>query len=230
MGNPQHFSQELPQRCLRLIDALWPHVQQVTMPREPHLGPLTTTFLLAMASPVINLPIERIERHIDKHGEGYASDVHLSARLATEVDRVLRKARLNKAPFFKPQAWSFVKAGPEQLFKVADGMPERVAVQLAEDAAFARAAMMQTSEWLSCLRNALAHGGIAYLNERGFHGYGEPVKMYAFVSGMYDRRDDKSPKLIGLRVLRIQEDDFRQFLTGWVEWLVDSGLARVLAA
>lgn len=230
MGNPQHFGLELPQRCLRLIDAMWPHVQQVTMPGEEDLGPLTSTFLLAMASPVINLPIERIERQIDKHGEGYASDLHLSARLATEVDQVLRKSRFNQAPFFKPKAWSFLKLEPEQAFNLAEGMPELVAVKLGEEAAFARAAIMQTSEWLSCLRNALAHGGIAFLNERGFHGHGEPVKMYAFASGMFEHRSDKKPKLIGMRVLRIQEVDFREFLTSWVEWLRYSGLARAIAA
>ena len=36
---------------------------------------------------------------------------------------------------------------------------------------------MATSQWCSILRNAIAHGGIAYLNENGRSSYGEPVKM-----------------------------------------------------
>jgi hypothetical protein len=33
MGNPLHYSLELPQRCLQLIEELWPYVLQTKQPQ-----------------------------------------------------------------------------------------------------------------------------------------------------------------------------------------------------
>jgi hypothetical protein len=44
MGNPLHFSMEVPQRCLQLIEELWPHVENTRQADRPELGSLTTTF------------------------------------------------------------------------------------------------------------------------------------------------------------------------------------------
>jgi hypothetical protein len=44
---------------------------------RPDLGSLTTTFLISMSMPIITLPIERIERHRDATGQGYADDRHI---------------------------------------------------------------------------------------------------------------------------------------------------------
>jgi hypothetical protein len=38
MGNPLHFSAELPQHCLQLIDELWPHVEKIRQAGRPELG------------------------------------------------------------------------------------------------------------------------------------------------------------------------------------------------
>ena len=40
---------------------LWPHVEKIRQAGRPELGPLTTTFLISMSTPIINLPIERIQ-------------------------------------------------------------------------------------------------------------------------------------------------------------------------
>jgi hypothetical protein len=66
MGNPLHTSLELPQRCLQLIDELWAAVEDTKEKQHPELGSLTTTFLLAMSMPIVNLPMERLVngRHI----------------------------------------------------------------------------------------------------------------------------------------------------------------------
>ena len=55
MGNPLHFSAELPQRCLQLIEELWPYVEKTRQTEGSDLGPLTTTFLISM-SEVVPLP------------------------------------------------------------------------------------------------------------------------------------------------------------------------------
>jgi hypothetical protein len=43
MGNPLHYSVELPQWCLQLIDDLWPLAEQTRQRSAPGLGPLSTT-------------------------------------------------------------------------------------------------------------------------------------------------------------------------------------------
>ena len=75
---------------------------------QEHLGPLTTTFLLAMANPIIVLPIERIERHRGKEVGGYVNDRPLDGHLAREIDVVLGAGRFDACPFFAEGQWRFV--------------------------------------------------------------------------------------------------------------------------
>jgi hypothetical protein len=49
--------------------------------------------------PIINLPIERIERQID-NPPGYADDRHISEDAVLAVTDVSRKGRFAAAPFF----------------------------------------------------------------------------------------------------------------------------------
>ena len=72
----------------------------------------------------------------------------------------------------------------------------------------------------------MAHGGIAYLDQNGRTSNDEPVKMYAFISGIYGKIGDE---LVGLSVLRINEENYRIFLRKWVEWLELSGLNEMAA-
>lgn len=52
------------------------------MPGEPRLGPLTTTLLLAITTPNITLPVERIERHFGRaagyFGTGTSAEMPLN--------------------------------------------------------------------------------------------------------------------------------------------------------
>lgn len=228
MGNPLHFSAELPQRCLQLIEDLWPHVEKTRQVDRPDLGPLTTTFLISMSIPIINLPIERIEKHRDAQIEGYADDRGINPKVAIAVLNTLGGQKLSKAPFYFPGAWSFATYKKAPLFNIAKSIPDDLATELGEKEALVSANKMPVSQWCSILRNAMAHGGIAYLNEDGRTSCGEPVKMYAFVSGKFD--DDEKTKLLYLNVLRISEVNYRKFLSRWVNWLKSSGLASELAA
>ena len=86
---------------------------------------------------------------------------------------------------------------------------------------------MCASEWASCIRNALAHGGIAYLDANGHQTYGQKAEKLAFISGKYGS-DPATPEQ--LRVLCIDESSFLAFLRKWVVWLRDTGLSFELAA
>jgi hypothetical protein len=225
MGNPRHYSVEIPQRCLQLIDELWPYAEKIHQPNHPELGSLTTTFLVSMSMPIINLPIERIERHRSAKIEGYADDRHIDATITAAVDTILGGQEFRKAPFYSHGAWSFANYPNETPVNVARSLPDDLAQELRKEPSTLRAGKMPTSQWCSVLRNAMAHGGIAYLDEDGRTSYGQPIKMYAFISGTYTEEEE----LAGLNILRIGEANYRVFLRKWVEWLEASGLNDLAA-
>ncbi len=98
---------------------------------------------------------------------------------------------------------------------------------------------MNANQWMSILRNALAHGSIVYLDEFGRSSYGKAVKMLAFASGKfangscpYAKNEDcrgSRGDLASLRILRISEESYRDFLRAWVAWLNHAGIARPAA-
>jgi hypothetical protein len=177
-----------------------------------------------MSYPIINLPIERIERHSSRQEQEYADDRHIDSKLAVTVWRDLGGKKLREASFFTSGAWSFCQS---EVFNISDGLPERYAEILASPEAHTSASAMDTSRWCSALRNALAHGGVAYLNEHGRYAYEAPVSMYLFASGRYRKEEDRQV-LVRLNLLRIKEVDYRNFLRSWVKWLQVSGAVALL--
>lgn len=190
--------------------------------------------------PILSVPLERIERQSAfGNDEGYADDRHINEEAVKSFVTVIQRGRLEQAPFFRSGAWHFVNYIGEPI-NLARGMPEGIASQLADKEAAKRAAKMNANQWISILRNALAHGGIAYLNENGRSADGEPVKMLAFASGKFREGacpNDKDKRCRGqrgdldaLRILRIREEDYLEFLQQWVSWLSVSGIAHSTAA
>lgn len=229
MGQPEHYSLDLPARCLHLLKELQPCASKIFMPgQDEGLGPLVATFALTMAMPIITLPCERIFKP-NKQGFQYADDRELNDGLAESVKTQMSLSKFSKASFFRHQVWSFVQVEKAGLFNLSRGIPDTVAKELSKEKALDSAANMPVSQWMSCLRNALAHGGIAYLDTNGMPTYGQPVRMYVFVSGRYNR-DLNPPELTGLNVLRISHINFVQFLHDWVEWLQQSGIDLEAAA
>ena len=166
MGNPSLYSQELPERCLQLIKELIPFAAKVSLPGQESFGPLTTTFLLAMAMPIITLPIERVERHRSRLIPGFFNDRPLNKELSDSVDEALGGGRLAKSPFYEHGEWRFsvMEYGGQN---IAAQFPEELSEKLSLPDAVEAASRMPSSEWASCLRNALAHGGVVYLDEQG---------------------------------------------------------------
>lgn len=231
MGNPANYSVDLPSRCLLLLEQLWLHAETVHAPGERALGPLTSTFLISMSMPIINLPIERIERHRNAKGPAYANDRPIAPAIVREIDRVLGGGLFKKAPFFREHAWSFARCGEKPFPNIAHGVPPAIADQLASEDGAKLAAKLQTLQWCSILRNALAHGGVAYLDEDGRSSYGRPVRMFAFASGQYPKPGDGDPKqLVGVNFLRISKVDYFAFLRSWVAWLREAGIEHAMAS
>jgi hypothetical protein len=204
MGIPQHYSLELPRRCLVLIEELWGTASGVYLPQQKQL---TTTFLLSMAAPIISLPIERIVKSFDQLNNSYVDDRFLNTEIAQAVRDIYERAKIGELSFFRTGAWSFAEYSKStEPINIAKHFPAELANELAADGAFKRAKEMDFRQWVNCLRNALAHGGIAFLDENGHQTFGDSAKMYAFVSGKYDKNNRE--QLIGIKILRIGENEF----------------------
>lgn len=223
MGNPYNYGVELPKRCLALIDALWDNVLAVDQHKHSYGGPLTTTFLLALGTPVIVLPVERLLTWRDK--DRNADDRLLDGYVAERVRAVFDGAPpLSTMPFFDPSdGWRYVYT--EQRFNIAEGLREDVAVGLNDPGSEKAAANVEAMEAVRTLRNALAHGVVGFVGADGFSTYGEISTMIAFVG-----ESRVKGKYVGSHVLRISESGFRSFLRRWVDWLNDTGLSQELAA
>ncbi|APE44552.1 hypothetical protein BOO69_14880 [Sulfitobacter alexandrii] len=225
---------------MELIDQLWPEAAKIRDGERPDLGPLTSTFLLSMSMPILNIPVERIERQIDKtEGTGYADDRYLNAGAVRAFEDVIRRGQLRAAPFYRDGSWRFLAVREGPFPNIARGMPDSISDDLSGEAAVKAAENMPALQWISIIRNAMAHGGIAYLDEHGRSSYGRPIKMYAFVSGKYGKPKCQHAEadcryglgaLERLNVLRISETDFRDFLREWVAWLVRTKIAKQAAA
>lgn len=239
MGLPNNYSIDVPNRCLDLLNSLLPEVRRNSTQMLRHQGALTTTLTLALATPMLSLPIERIEKHLDLGAEeAYADDRHLDPGSARRVEEAIRGKRLRDYPEFANLDWRFVQAVPK--FNIARGLPEPVAKKLADIQANTDAIEIEFQLFLRCLRNALSHGGIIYLSEDG-RTTGNEAKMLCFVSARYERSKQicdqregpcpsHQPKIKDLRLLRIDEESFQGFLHRWVSWLNDKDLQNLAAA
>jgi hypothetical protein len=234
MGVPYNTSQDVPGRCLWLIDTLFSKVQTITAPHESDLGPLDATFLFAMSTLIFTLPIERLERHRRKEEagqHGYMDDRPLDPASAKEVDAVLGSdaTRFSSSPFYVPGAWRFASIEYSPVQNLAVKFPEELAARLSEHDAVRDADNLSARAWMNCLRNALAHGGIVYLDAEGRQAHGEPTSMMCFVSAQYPNGNMRRPpeRLISLR---ITPSEYRATLQKWVCWVQSTGLSLAVAA
>lgn len=220
---------DLPDRCLRIIEEGWDRIATI-YPREGQdLGPLTSTFLISMSIPIINLPIERIATLRGRSGPNYADDRHINTGATKALDQIFASA-LKNGPFFEQDAWHYVFLAGTDYPNIAQGLQQDIAAELGTAQSAADAGNLIVSQWLRILRNALAHGGIAYLDESGYSSWGTPVRMYAFVSQKTKQNERGENVPIGLNFLRVKEENYRSFLRNWVEWLRQSGISELQEA
>lgn len=225
MGNPQHFSLELPQRCLQLLHDLYDN-----LPAGDDCGSvplkLRATFLLSISMPMINLPIERIHKYRDDglvHAPqaDHVNDFALNQKVADAVKAAIDDTILLKdAPFFS-EGWRYIERPKGGGFPdlARHGLPQDTAQALQSPASEA-GSKVSTKVFCDVLRNAMAHGGVLFLNEQGESSQGDPVRMFTFVS------TDRMNNPTALRFLRIGMKDYRAFLKKWTTWLKKSGLQR----
>ncbi|MGI8840140.1 MAG: hypothetical protein ACR2F8_05070 [Caulobacteraceae bacterium] len=219
---PQHYSRDIPERCEALLRDLLPIVERGG---AKYGDPLQTTFLLAMATPMIVLPVERLMKPFNTGDIGVAEDVPLCDDSGELVAEVFGEGKLfcRASAFFKPGHWSGKARVPR--FNVAEHWPRRWLDDLASPEAYDRAGKATAWRVIKDLRNALAHGGVTYLDADGRHTEGE-VAMLGFASAICFEPGGRNLKKVNL--LRIHQDHFRIFLSAWAEWLKKARVVELL--
>jgi hypothetical protein len=189
-------------------------------------GSLSTTFLLAMANPIIALPVERIFKPIDGRSV-VADDRGLNTGLSDEVNKAFDgKTKFRETSFFakaKPD-WRLVRN--VKPFNIAEWGNDEVFKRFADDTAKQAAAEEKAKFMMIHLRNAIAHGGIVYLDKNGSLNE-KTAAMLGFVSAKIDW---KTQKLEGLHISRVSEPDFHRFLFEWSDWIEQSGISDALSS
>src|SRR5665213_1597886 len=120
---PEHYSRDIAQRCLSLIRHVLPTIQQGLPDDGKYGGPLDTTFLLAMATPMVVIPIERLHTPAE-YPTQVGDDRALDPDLTDEVSSVFGTDRkFCDTPFGAVGGWSYVPAHLP-VFNLANGCPD----------------------------------------------------------------------------------------------------------
>jgi hypothetical protein len=205
-----------------LIDRYADEIAQDRKLADRFGGPLMTTFLLAMATPMVVLPLERLFKPATGGEPGVAVDVELDPALALRVADTLGKGRrFADAPFFREGAWRYVPAC--EAFEVGNRWPDDRLDLLDSEPARLAASQAPASDVLWTLRHSLAHGGVTYLDRNGRHEQ-QATHMLGFASFVNGSKRQR------FRLLRVSVVDFRDFLCLWAGWLADAGAADALGA
>ncbi len=212
MGNPQNFSVDVPRRCNLLLEQLWHSVSEKADGRLP----LNASFLLAISTPIVNLPVERIWKPQNGRAVGYLNDAVLDASLAKSVKSNIGQQPVSQAPFYRAGAWRYhyLPKGAALPNLSRQGLPMAVHQALSTAGGVTDANALATETFCSILRNGLAHGGVLYLDSNGQTMEGAPVTRFCFVS-----TKQKKGAVLGLHFLQVTMKDYRTFLGMWVSWL-----------
>lgn len=199
---PQRFATEYPERCLQLLEAFEPIA---------HDHDLFGTFSVMLASSILLVPWERASnRHPLKqeHGGG------LQAALKS-----LEKRKWLEADFWAdtgPGEWRFsrIMDDPNNAYEWKDdsGNPSF----WAEANTIHKRSV---GEVFRVLRNALAHGNIVYLDEKGWETGGSRVQHIAFLS-RYEESEQQRAAAETYRLVTVRETDFLPFVRAWAHWVV----------
>ncbi|MBX4956015.1 hypothetical protein [Rhizobium lentis] len=203
MGNPSQFSREIARRAHQLLAELYNDLPE----SSPGRGlKLKATFLLAIATPIISVPIERLARQKEHLGEEKSAN--------GIEDAITAKTPVGEAPFYAG-CWQYHKQVKGEAFPrlAVDGFPPDIIDGLEADDALTAAKQLSSNEFCSNLRNALSHGSVFYLDAQGRSSENIRVSRFAFVST--DRQ--RNPR--ALHIQSVTMADFRAFLGKWVDWL-----------
>lgn len=198
---PQRFATEYPERCLQLLEAFEPIAQD----RD-----LFGTFSVMLASSILLVPWERASnRHPLKQEHGSILQAALKS--------------LEKQKWLQADFWAGIGPG-EWRFSRIMGDPNN-AHEWKDDGCTPSFSLeantidkRSVSEVFRALRNALAHGNIVYLDEKGYETEGARVQHIAFLS-RYEESEEQRTAAETYRLVTVSEADFLPFVRAWAHWV-----------
>ncbi len=203
MTIPTRFVVEYPQRCLDLIRALEP-----TARRRDLVG----SFSLLVAAAVFVIPYERMGSKSPLHDPD--RDIDLFTGLKS-----LEKVPFIEAPFWAgkpPDAWRFSRIMANA--NDAAGWMDEGGHHPMEARAKNSLPGRKAGEVLRVIRNALAHGNVVYLNEKGFEQRGTKLQFLGFLS-RYEETEEQKAQAQTYRLVTATEDEFLRFVKLWAKWV-----------
>lgn len=212
MGSPRQFSREIPRRANRLIKELYDDLPE----SEDRPFKLKATFLLSAATSIISVPYERSADDKEHLGdEDHADSIRQATHSADPI---------SSSPFYSG-TWRYFRLEKGEGFpKLAiEGFTPAVLEGLRGEDAIKNARAMSCWLFFSNLRNALSHGSVFYLDAEGNTGENIQVSRFGFVSTARDQQDKR--KVVALHIQTVTMEDFRGFLSEWVDWLTKLGSA-----
>ena len=206
MSAPELFALQIPLRAHALLRFYWPDVAE--RPWDEFGGPLATTFIIALAGQMLNVPYERV--HNTNAGK---DESRFDKALADLIKGAMAKKRLDETVFYRPGLWRYRYVEGKKPLSVIT-LPQDVLEALRLDGAVDAASACPPAQWWSGVRNALAHHSLAYLDHDGRQIAGAPTDMILFVAEHRVKQ-----RRVGHHVFRITRDDFRRFFDDWISWL-----------
>jgi hypothetical protein len=201
---PVRFAVEYPERCLRLLEELEPSARK---------HELVGSFSILVASSAILIPYERMQSRHPMHKRARDSDL---SRALRSLDK---KELFSSAQFWKgssPGDWRFsrILTEPNDTRGWRDDDKRHPMALDAKNTIEDRKA----GEVLRVIRNALAHGNIAYLNANGFEEQGTRVAFIAFLS-RYEETEANRKLAETYRLVVTTEENFLHFIRKWTGWV-----------
>lgn len=200
---PERFATEYPKRCLHLLETF----EQIAREND-----LYGTFSVMLAASILIVPWERANgRHPLTQEQG--GDLHTGLR------------RLERQRWLQAEFWRVVPTGKWRFSRIM-GDPNDVRGWSDDQGrpSFSPEAntvgRRQVGEVFRVLRNALAHGNIVYLDERGQETAGAHVRHIAFLS-RYEESEEDRKNAETYRLVTVRETQFLLFVKAWASWVAD---------
>lgn len=202
MGVSTRFATAYPARCLQLIGQLEDYARKQE---------LVGSFGLLAASAVLPVPFERAKA---KHFLHKDQDDVLTAAL-----KGLDNVKFLDAPF-----WNGVAPGDWRQWRIVQNwnhtehwLTDTGVHPFAAESVNAIGSK-KASKVLRALRNALAHGNVVHLNDKGQEREGDRLRFLAFLS-RYEEGEEAQEQSESYGLTVTTEDDFLQLVKLWAEWV-----------
>lgn len=200
---PERFVTEYPERCMQLFKLMEPIAEH-----EQLIG----SFSLIVATSIFLIPYERMKaRH-------FLHDPIRETKIDIEIKRVERQKFLQGEFWDSPpnHGWRFSRIMSHVNY--TDDWRDQDKIHPMDPRARNKIGQKTVNDVLRVIRNALAHGNVVYLDERGFETRGAKLVYLGFLS-RYEEQEGQRSQAETYRLVVTTEHNFLHFVKSWASWL-----------